>query len=83
MMDYQSLKLSDSHPCDLWRNEFEERGQTMTFCHDDGQRWCFLGGHQSNEVTMIKIWDSKEDVSGKCELDSLYLTSHDGEKVAN
>jgi hypothetical protein len=66
MMDYRSVKPENQHPTDLWRHQFELRGQTVSFSHDEGQKWYYLDGHQSDEVTFIKIWDSKKDVVAKC-----------------
>ena len=63
-MDFLSLDPDHVHPCDLWRGGgggFEERGQTVTIEHSTGQRWWYLGGHKTNEVTLLKIWDSWGD----------------------
>jgi hypothetical protein len=57
-MDFATLSQSHVHPCDLWRGAFEERGQTVTIENAPGQRWWYLGGHRTDEVTMLKIWDS-------------------------
>ncbi|KAI1435781.1 S-adenosyl-L-methionine-dependent methyltransferase [Xylaria sp. CBS 124048] len=57
-MDYQTIKASDMYPCDLLRNEYEERGQTATFVYRDEHEWYYLDEQQNNEVTVIKIWDS-------------------------
>jgi hypothetical protein len=73
-MDYRSLSPSDMHPCDLLRGQYEERGQTVTFCHNATQRWYYLDAHRTDEVTLIKIWDSKEDVEGKREFVFDYST---------
>ncbi len=67
MMDYRSLSASNLHPCTLWRHQHEERGQTVAFSYAEGQEWYYLDGHRREEVTMIKIWDNKEDVVGKRE----------------
>lgn len=64
-MDYRSLSPSNIHPCDIWRGQYEYRGQTVAFSHTDGHKWYYLDRHRTDEVTMIKIWDSKEDVVGK------------------
>jgi hypothetical protein len=61
MMDFQTLTPSDIHPCDLWRHQFEERGQTVTYTHNEKQKWYYLDKHAVDEFTMIKIWDSKTD----------------------
>ena len=66
-MDCSSLSPENAHACDLWRGEFEERGQTMTFEYGDEQKWYYLKEHRVDEVTLVKIWDSA-DVGGKCKL---------------
>jgi hypothetical protein len=60
-MDFRSLSASDIHPVDLWRHQYEERGQTVAFTHANSQKWYYLDKHRTDEVTMIKIWDSKDD----------------------
>ncbi|KAL9084062.1 MAG: hypothetical protein Q9165_008263 [Trypethelium subeluteriae] len=57
-MDFKSLSSASSHPCNLWRHQYEDRGQTMTFTYDDSQRWFYLDQHRTDEITLIKIWDS-------------------------
>ncbi|MCJ1380193.1 hypothetical protein MMC17_003296 [Xylographa soralifera] len=71
-MDFRSLDSSNMHPCDLWRHQFEERGQTVTFTYASTQKWYYLDHHRMDEVTMIKIWDSKGDgvATGKLPLSS-------------
>lgn len=59
-MDFQTLSQSDVHNCDLWRHQFEERGQTVTYTQNEAQKWYYLDKHEVDEVTMIKIWDSKD-----------------------
>ncbi|KAI0402333.1 S-adenosyl-L-methionine-dependent methyltransferase [Xylaria palmicola] len=61
-MDYQSVRLSDMHPCDLLAGEDEERGQTVTFTYSAEQAWYYLDRQGNSEVTAVKIWDS--DASG-------------------
>jgi len=39
----------------------------VAFSYAEGQEWYYLDGHRREEVTMIKIWDNKEDVVGKRE----------------
>jgi hypothetical protein len=68
MMDFQTLDQADMHPCDLWRNQFEERGQTVTFTHNPDQHWYYLDKHRVDEVSIIKIWDSKDDGIAKSKL---------------
>ena len=57
----------DVHPCDLWRNAWEDRGQTVTICHRDSQRWYYLNEQRMDEATLIKIWDNDESSRAKCE----------------
>ncbi len=66
-MDYGSLAMSDVHPCDLWRHQFDDRGQTVAISYDAQQKWYYLDAHTVDEVTMIKIWDNDANVQGKCE----------------
>ncbi|KAI0455778.1 S-adenosyl-L-methionine-dependent methyltransferase [Xylaria acuta] len=60
-MDYQTAEASDMYPCDLLRNEYEERGQTATFIYRDEHEWFYLDQQLNSEVTVIKIWDSEAD----------------------
>ncbi|GAW14668.1 hypothetical protein ANO14919_040710 [Xylariales sp. No.14919] len=60
-MDYQTTEVFDMYPCDLLRQEYEERGQTATFTYRDGQEWYYLENQLNSEVTTIKIWDSEAD----------------------
>ncbi|KAI0182487.1 hypothetical protein EV127DRAFT_488048 [Xylaria flabelliformis] len=60
-MDFTTLDTRNVHPCDLWRGEYEDRGQTVTIEHSPNQKWWYLGGHRSDEVTLLKIWDSWGD----------------------
>ncbi|KAJ8069766.1 hypothetical protein OCU04_000184 [Sclerotinia nivalis] len=59
-MDFQTLSPFDVHNCDLWRHQFEERGQTVTYTRNEAQKWYYLDKHEIDEVTMIKIWDSMD-----------------------
>ena len=74
-MDYRSLDPAGYHPVDLWRNQWEERGQTAAFCYAPDQRWYYLDSHTPDEVTLIKIWDSRQDVVGKRKSTIPLLTS--------
>ncbi len=65
-MDYRSLSVEDVHPTDLWKGEYEFRGQTVSITHSPTQQWWYLGEHQTDEITVIKIWDSDESASTKC-----------------
>ncbi|KAI0419766.1 methyltransferase [Xylaria grammica] len=57
-MDYTTLDAENVHACDLWRGQYEERGQTVTIEHNVNQKWWYLEGHRPDEVTLLKIWDS-------------------------
>ncbi|KAF2973010.1 hypothetical protein GQX73_g497 [Xylaria multiplex] len=60
-MDFTTLDAESVHPCDLWRGQYEERGQTVTIEHHPKQKWWYLGSHCPDEVTLLKIWDSWGD----------------------
>ncbi|KAI1322276.1 hypothetical protein F5Y16DRAFT_387102 [Xylariaceae sp. FL0255] len=60
-MDYTTLNLGHVHPVDLLRGNNEHRGQTVAIAHHPDQKWWYLDHHRSDEVTMIKIWDSWGD----------------------
>ncbi|EFR00295.1 hypothetical protein MGYG_03297 [Nannizzia gypsea CBS 118893] len=63
VMDCTTLQKADIHPTKLYRGRFELRGETVSISHNEGQRWYYLDKQQTDEITMIKIWDSK-DVAG-------------------
>ncbi|OTB04090.1 hypothetical protein M426DRAFT_321185 [Hypoxylon sp. CI-4A] len=60
-MDYQTAKASEMQPCNLLNEDDEERGQTATFTYSKDQKWYYLDKQKTNEVTVIKIWDSRTD----------------------
>ncbi|EMD58412.1 hypothetical protein COCSADRAFT_103961 [Bipolaris sorokiniana ND90Pr] len=64
-MDFTSLKPANYHPTNLYRNRFELRGQSCNISHRSDQRWYYLEGQKNSEVTFIKIWDNKPNVSAK------------------
>ncbi|OJD30973.1 methyltransferase [Diplodia corticola] len=64
-MDFTSLKPSNIHPTNLYRNRFELRGQSCNVSHHPDQRWHYLDSQRNDEVTFIKIWDNKSAVTGK------------------
>ena len=66
LMDYRSVSVEDVHPTDLWKGEYELRGQTVSITHNPAQQWWYLGEHQTDEITVIKIWDSSKSASTKC-----------------
>lgn len=65
-MDYQTTRANDMYVCDLFSGKYEERGQTATFTHSDQQKWYYLDQQETNEVTVIKIWDSSSQDISKC-----------------
>ncbi|KAF7168581.1 hypothetical protein CNMCM5623_001563 [Aspergillus felis] len=64
MMDCTTLAKASIHPTQLYRNRFELRGETVSISHRKDQRWYYLDRQKTDEITFIKIWDSKEGVSG-------------------
>ncbi|KAH8773854.1 methyltransferase [Diaporthe sp. PMI_573] len=61
VMDYRSIQPSEIHPTSIFKERFEMQGQTVSINHSEAQRWYYLRGQQTTEVTFIKIWDSKDD----------------------
>jgi hypothetical protein len=64
-MDYQTMKQSEIHPTNIFKERNEFMGQTVGINYSPDQRWYYLHRQTPEEVTMIKIWDSKDDVA-KC-----------------
>ncbi|KAJ5190072.1 hypothetical protein N7491_007887 [Penicillium cf. griseofulvum] len=64
-MDYRTCRTNLIYPTDLLDKVDNYRGQTVTFGYADEQEWYYLDKQRTDEVTMIKIWDSKEDVQAK------------------
>lgn len=62
MMDYGSIKPSDIHPTSNFKERMELQGQTVSIGHDPNQKWYYLDSQRTTELTLIKIWDSKDDV---------------------
>lgn len=72
-MDFRTVDpAKEMFPCDLLKGENEERGQTATFTHSDGQKWYYLDKQTSSEVTVLKIWDSAKSVAS-CKMMPLFL----------
>lgn len=65
-MDYRTCRTNLIYPTDLLDKVDDYRGQTVTFFYADEQKWYYLDKQRTDEVTMIQIWDSKEDVEAKC-----------------
>ncbi|CAI6334288.1 unnamed protein product [Periconia digitata] len=66
VMDYQSLKQSEIHPTNIYKEKKEVQGQTVSVCHSLDQKWFYLDRQTPEETTLIKIWDSSEDVAKMC-----------------
>lgn len=66
-IDYRSLRPADIHDVDLWTGTYENHRQTMAFEANDAHAWWYLHGHRTDEVTLIKIWDSRPGDGAKCE----------------
>jgi hypothetical protein len=64
-MDGRSLKDENVHATNLFKGLYQLQGQTVSVSHDPEQRWYYLDHQSTEEVTFIKIWDSKEDVEAK------------------
>ncbi|KAK7516248.1 uncharacterized protein IWZ02DRAFT_421033 [Phyllosticta citriasiana] len=64
-MDFTTIKPSNIHPVNLYRNRFELRGQTCGISHHPDQRWYYLDSQRNDEVTFIKIFDNKPFVASK------------------
>jgi hypothetical protein len=65
-MDYSTLSPSQTHPCCLYSKEHHLQGQTVGINYAEGQKWYYLSEQRPDEVTLVKIWDSKADAA-KCE----------------
>lgn len=59
-MDYRSIQPSEIHPTNIFKERFEMQGQTVSINYSETQKWYYLRGQQTSEVTFIKIWDSKD-----------------------
>ncbi|KAK8092445.1 S-adenosyl-L-methionine-dependent methyltransferase, partial [Apiospora kogelbergensis] len=64
-MDGRSLHNDNVHPTNIFKHQYDLQGQTVSISHSPEQRWHYLKHQNTNEVTFIKIWDSKEDVEAK------------------
>lgn len=63
VMNYQTLSPSHIHPTSLFSIREELQGQTVGINYSPDQRWYYLEKQRPDEVTLVKIWDNKEDVS--------------------
>lgn len=63
VMDYRTLGNADVYPTVLLRERFELRGETVSICYNESQKWYYLSHQTTDEVTLIKIWDSDGLVS--------------------
>ncbi|KAF2259675.1 methyltransferase [Lojkania enalia] len=66
VMDYRTAKASEIHPTNIFKERYELMGQTVSVNHSPGQKWYYLDRQAMEECTLIKIWDSKEDVARLC-----------------
>lgn len=65
-MDFRSSSIEDVYNIDLWKRQYEDHRQSVTFTHTDEQQWWYLSNHDTDEVTFIKIWDSKQHNTAYC-----------------
>ncbi|GAW20398.1 hypothetical protein ANO14919_099040 [Xylariales sp. No.14919] len=66
VMDYRSVQHTDIHPTNIFKERHERMGQTVSINYNRDQKWFYLPNQSTNEVTIIKIWDSKEDAAKLC-----------------
>jgi hypothetical protein len=71
-MDYSTLSPAHIHPCSLYSQEHNLQGQTVGINHSPTQKWYYLKGQGTDEVTLVKIWDSLGE-SAQCEFLPLFL----------
>ncbi|OTA66119.1 hypothetical protein K449DRAFT_325987 [Hypoxylon sp. EC38] len=64
-MDGRSLKDAHVHPTNIFKDQYDLQGQTVSITYSPEQRWYYLDHQNTDEVTFIKIWDNKEDVPSK------------------
>lgn len=67
VMDGRSLKENHVHPTNIFKHQYNLQGQTVSISHSPEQTWYYLDQQKTDEVTFIKIWDSRDDVPSKCE----------------
>ncbi|KAF2179239.1 methyltransferase [Zopfia rhizophila CBS 207.26] len=65
-MDYQTVKPSEVHPTNIFKQKNDFIGQTVGINHSPDQKWYYLNQQSPEEVTLIKIWDNKEDAARLC-----------------
>lgn len=63
VMDYQSIKDSEIHPTNIFKERSDLQGQTVSISHASDQKWYYLDKQDPTEVTFIKIWDNHEGVA--------------------
>lgn len=64
-MDYRTMPPETVHPTNIFKEREEFVGQTVGVNYSPEQQWYYLEKQTPEEVTMIKIWDNKENVA-KC-----------------
>lgn len=57
------MKQSEVHPTNIFREKVDIVGQTVSVNHSKDQQWFYIDRQNTNEMTLIKIWDNKEDVA--------------------
>ena len=62
LMDGRTLDDANLHATDLWKHQWEELGSTYNISFNPDQKWYYLGGHRTDEVTLIKIYYNEPDV---------------------
>lgn len=59
-----SVTEDDLLECDHIRKKFI--GSTVYLTHRDGYKWGYLSGHRSDEILIMKMFDSEDGVSKHC-----------------
>ncbi|KAF2690576.1 methyltransferase [Lentithecium fluviatile CBS 122367] len=65
-MDYQTMSPTEIHPTNIYRDRHRFVGQTVSISYAPTQKWYYLKEQTPDEVTLIKIWDSKDSVAKMC-----------------
>lgn len=62
-MDSQTLAPEHIHPTSLYKDREEPYGQFVGINYSEDQKWYFLEKQRPDEVTVMKMWDNREDVA--------------------
>ena len=65
-MDFASNPKENVFNIDLWKRQYDDHRQSVTLTHAKEQKWWYLSNHRTDEVTFIKIWDSKQQDNAHC-----------------